>query len=100
MKNGSMAIKRLRGVTVCGNVIAGLCKTGTAEIQVESLIPETARFHSSFFDYPRNCFICIFEDASFDEVPEGQEIPLHYGPIVIRSTKAPITRPAAAESIV
>jgi hypothetical protein len=39
-------------------------------------IPESARFMHAYFDYERNVFVCVFENESFREVPEGCRIPV------------------------
>ena len=60
--------KRLQGVSVTGQMVAEAFPSGT--------IPESARFMHAYFDYERNVFVCMFEDESFPEVPEGCRIPV------------------------
>lgn len=48
-------------------MVAAACPPGT--------IPESARFMHAYFDYERNVFVCVFEDDSFEVVPEGCVIP-------------------------
>lgn len=60
-------MRNLHGVTVTSEAIASLCL---------NVMPLSARFLHAYFDYERNAFVCVFEDESFDVVPEGSRIPI------------------------
>jgi hypothetical protein len=68
LEGNRVIIKRLQGVSVTGQMVAAAFPAGT--------IPESARFTHAYFDYERNVFVCVFEDESFREVPEGCSIPI------------------------
>ena len=61
-------MKRIRGVTVTGEAIAAM-------IPAEQL-PSTAEFLYAWFDYERGVFVCMFEDESFEPIPEGCRFPI------------------------
>ena len=39
-------------------------------------VPKTAIFQHAYFDYERSVFVCLFDDESFDTVPEGCRFPI------------------------
>lgn len=50
-------------------------KENTHKVVYSSDVPETAKLLWTFFCYDRAAFAFVFEDESFDEVPEGQQYP-------------------------
>ena len=60
--------RKIQGVTVTGDAIAAMIPVGQ--------LPSTAKFLHAWFDYERNAFVCMFEDESFEEVPEGGRFPI------------------------
>jgi len=69
--------RRLKAWLVTGQAFAIVCRKHTVYIDVDSDIPDTAVFHTAYFDHLRGYFVCIFEDESFEEVLEGCEIPFY-----------------------
>lgn len=64
---GVNVMRNLQGVTVTSKAIASLCQTA---------VPESAKFLHAYFDGERNAFVCVFEDESFESVPEGCRFPI------------------------
>ena len=60
--------KKIRGVSVTGDLVAVVIPP--------NVIPSTARFQHAYFDYERNVFVCLFEDESFEAIPEGCRFPI------------------------
>ena len=79
-------MRRLYAFLVTGEMIAQFCRNGEHAFTVEGPVPDTARFFCAHFDHARNAFVCIFEDDSFDEVAEGEYIPLGIGPTLKSDT--------------
>lgn len=59
-----------------------MMREGFRSIQVGQAIPASAEFYTAYFDNERNAFVCVFEDAVFQPVPDGCVIPLSPGPQV------------------
>lgn len=74
--------RRLRSILVTGECVAGLARTGSVFLSVESEIPETAKFVTSWFSDSHRSFVCVFEDDSFPEVREGEILRIEPGPVV------------------
>lgn len=70
-------MRRLRFYKLTGGLLASVLKTGRVSICIESDLPTTARFYTAHFSPESNLFLVAFEDESFDEVKEGQMIPIH-----------------------
>ena len=62
-------MKRLQGVSISGEAIGAIIATCEH-------VPLSAVFRKAYFDHARSVFVCVFEDDSFDEVPEGSAIPI------------------------
>ena len=75
-------IRRLRRIIVAGEIVAEFARHGKRTIEIESVIPESARFVSAHVDTQANGISVIFEDASWDEVPLGGMIPLLPPPVI------------------
>ena len=75
-------MRKLKGFIVSGEVVGEFCRNGRRAFTVSGPLPETAKFWSAHFDHSRNSFVCLFEDESFDSVPEGSTIPIVHGPVV------------------
>jgi len=48
----------------------------TIAFETRGPIPESAIFYTSWWDTERSCWVVVFEDKSFSEVPEGDRIPI------------------------
>lgn len=68
--------RRLAGLVVTGECVGMMSRSGDRTITVDSPVPETASFFTSYFDHSRNAYVCVFEDESFDPVAEGAIIPI------------------------
>ena len=62
-------MRKIEGRTVTVEVFADLARR-------ENHVPESAIFISAYFDHGRNAFVCLFEDESYESVPEGTVIPV------------------------
>ena len=62
-------MNRLQGISISGDAIGAIAATCEH-------VPLSAVFRHAYFDSERNVFVCVFEDDSFDEVPEGNKIPI------------------------
>ena len=62
-------MRRTRGATVTGECIAEIARAS-------GQVPKTAVFQYAYFNYERNVFVCVFDDKSFDVVPEGCSFPI------------------------
>lgn len=60
--------KKFRGISVTGDLVAAAIPSGA--------VPSTAKFQHAYFDYERNVFVCLFEDETFEPVPEGCRFPI------------------------
>ena len=69
-------MNRLKAFMVSVNKIAEACKAGKAIFLFRPEIPPTAQFRRSYLVESRGCFAIVFEDESFECVPEGCEIPI------------------------
>lgn len=67
-----MKAKRIK---VTGCAIPGLFIKGRVHECIEGL-PEDAKFLRAWFEPSNDCFSLIFESESFEEVEEGNEIPI------------------------
>lgn len=84
--------RRLAGLVVTGEAISEFVKSGTRFVGVESPVPDTATFFTSYFDERRNAFVLVFEDDSFALVPEGDMIPILYEPCLVSRRDDPLMR--------
>jgi hypothetical protein len=73
--------RRLKSLLVTGECVAGLARTGSVFLSVESEIPETAKFVTSYFSDSHRSFVVVFEDDSFPEVREGEVLRIEPGPV-------------------
>lgn len=87
-ESGPVDHRRLASLIITGDCVASLARAGRRSIDVSSPVPETASFFTSYFDHSRNAYVAIFEDASFDRVPEGAVIPLLTDPCVVTEAKS------------
>ena len=69
---------RVKGFVVSGQSFVDLCKVGLMQWRVTEGAPSTARFRNAWFDAARQSFIVSLEDESFEDVPEGCEMPIIY----------------------
>lgn len=69
--------RRIQGVSVTGEMIAAAFPEGK--------LPSTAKFSHAYFDSARSVFICVFEDDSFERLPEGCTLPIDVNDTVMRS---------------
>lgn len=74
-------MRKLQGITVTSEAIASLCKTA---------VPASAKFSHAYFDSGRNAFVCVFEDESFKDVPEGHYIPVDVDNLRQQLSRRPI----------
>ena len=57
--------------------IGSICKqSGKQTLSVNSPIPEDAEFIDARFSFERQAFMICFEHESFDDIPEGLELPI------------------------
>jgi len=68
--------RRVAGLFVTGECVGMMARSGCRTITVDSPVPETASFFTSYFDHSRNVYVCVFEDDSFAPVAEGAIIPI------------------------
>ena len=65
--------------------VAGLCKpSGFRTYSIESEIPEDAVFITAEYSDSLQCFRVIFEHESFEDIPEGTQIPRKKAPAFTR----------------
>jgi hypothetical protein len=62
-------MRKIEGRTVTAELVADLARR-------ENHVPESAIFISAYFDHSRNAFVCLFEDESYQSIPEGAAIPV------------------------
>lgn len=76
-------LRRLAGVYATPQVIGAFVLNGECHMRISSPIPETANFFSAYFDQARNVFVVIYEDDSFEVVPEGAKVPILERSVVV-----------------
>jgi hypothetical protein len=62
-------MRKIEGRTVTVELVADLARRFNH-------VPESAIFISAYFDYSRNAFVCLFEDDSYESIPEGSAFPI------------------------
>lgn len=79
--------RKLCGVLVTGELIAEMARSGERRYAVESQLPESAVFHTAYFDQSRNAFVCVFEDDSFPPL-DNASIPIIDKPVIRMASSA------------
>ena len=72
-------MRRLCGFWIGSEQIGTLAKGGTKTVFIRSSIPETARFLYASYDQGKRMFMCVFEDESFEPIPDGMDVPVYSG---------------------
>lgn len=72
-------MRRLSGFWIGAEQVGTLAKGGTKTVFIHSRIPETARFLYASYDHGKRMFLCVFEDESFEPIPDGVDVPVYSG---------------------
>ena len=68
--------RRLRQLLIAPELLLSLLKPGHRHYTVDDTVPAEAHLAGMAFDADRNCIVLYIEHESFDEVREGQPIPV------------------------
>lgn len=74
-------VRRLKSILVTGECLGCLARSGTVLVDVNSDVPATAKFVTAYYSDDRRSFVCVFEDDSFPEIPEGTLLKLEDNPV-------------------
>ena len=64
----------LSGLVICQ--LLDICRKDR-HLVIDTDLPDGAKFVRWYYSYDSDCMNVVVEHESFEEVPEGQEIPLH-----------------------
>jgi hypothetical protein len=65
--------------------VSALILTEILKMAASNALPDDAEAHSVYYDHLSNSFDVLASSESFEEITEGQEVPLHGDPLVSTS---------------